>query len=63
MKRPTCTAIKVGTGEKCTNPAIYYVDWGHSQSAVCGLCARRFTAKALHPLRIKDWFKPGGPNA
>ena len=55
-KRPTCTEIVVGTGEKCVKPAIYYVQWDNSQTTVCGLCARRYTTNALHPLRLKDWF-------
>ncbi len=56
-KRPTCSEDVVGTGEKCINPAIYYIQWEKDQEAVCGLCARRYTANALHPLRLKDWYK------
>ena len=56
-KRPLCTAIAVGTGEKCTNPAIFYADWGEVQEAVCGLCARRYIAAVLHPLRLNDWYR------
>jgi hypothetical protein len=55
--RPRCTEIVIGTGKKCNKPAIYYMDWGKCQTAVCGLCARRYTANALHPLRLKDWYK------
>jgi len=54
-KRPVCTERVAGTGEKCTKPAIYYVQWDDCQTAVCGLCARRYIASALHPLRLKDW--------
>ena len=54
-KRPVCSERVVGTGEKCTKPAIYYVQRDDHQTAVCGLCARRYTATALHPLRLKDW--------
>ncbi|KKM70640.1 hypothetical protein LCGC14_1438700 [marine sediment metagenome] len=54
-KRPVCAAWVVGTTEKCTKPAIYYIQWDDGQSAVCGLCARRYLASALHPLRLKDW--------
>ena len=55
IKRPVCTERVTGTGEKCTKPAIYYVQWDNGQTAVCGLCARRYIATALHPLRLKDW--------
>ena len=55
-KRPTCAEIVGGTGERCTKPATYYVQFDYCQKAVCGLCARRYIAKALHPLRLKDWF-------
>ncbi len=55
-KRPVCTERVVGTGEKCAKPAVYYVQRVDSQTAVCGLCARRYVAIALHPLRLKDWF-------
>ncbi len=61
--RPTCTERVVGTREKCTKPAIYYVQWDDCQTAVCGLCARRFTANALRPLRLKDWFGSDAPTA
>jgi len=54
-KRPICTERVVETGGKCTNPAIYYIQWDNCKTAVCGLCARRYLAKALHPLRLKDW--------
>jgi len=60
MIRPICTERVVGTGQKCTKPAIYYVQWDESQTAVCGLCARRYLAIALHPLRLKDWFNEVG---
>ena len=55
IKRPVCNESVTGTGEKCTKPGIYYVQWDEYQTAVCGLCARRYLAKALHPLRLKDW--------
>ncbi len=59
-KRPICTEKVVGTREKCAKPAIYYVQWATGRTVVCGLCARRYTANALHPLRLKDWFKKEG---
>ena len=55
-KRPICAEKVVGTGEKCSKPAIYYVQWYNCRTAVCGLCARRYTANVLHPLRLKDWY-------
>jgi len=54
-KRPTCTEVVAGTGGKCTKPALYYVQWDNCRTAVCGLCARRYIASTLHPLRLKDW--------
>ncbi|KKM99445.1 hypothetical protein LCGC14_1147820 [marine sediment metagenome] len=54
-KRPVCNERVVGTGEKCTKPAIYYIQRDDYLITVCGLCARRFIAAALHPLRLKDW--------
>jgi len=56
-KRPVCAETVVRTGDKCSKPAIYYVQWSNFQTAVCGLCARRYAAKSLHPLRLKDWYK------
>ncbi len=55
-KRPTCAVWVAGTGERCTKPAIYYVEDTDCLIAVCGLCARRYIATVLHPLRLKDWF-------
>ena len=58
-KRPVCHERVVGTGEKCTRPAIYYVQRDDSQIDVCGLCARRYIDAALHPLRLKTWPRSG----
>ena len=59
MERPQCTDYYFG-GENCKRPAIYYVEpeaRKGNRIPVCGLCARKFLAEALHPLRMKDWNK------
>lgn len=57
LERPQCSEIRATTGKQCTNPARYYIDWGEVLTAVCGNCARRYITKALHPLRVKEWYK------
>ncbi len=58
MKRPICQEERQIDMKPCKNPAKFIVDapaYKEGTFFVCGIHARGFTSKSLHPFRLRDW--------